>query len=320
MIIRKEFRALTATEWLTFVNALLQLKKEGTYDEFVHMHHALMYPTVHPDEPQDPDYRNPAHRGPGFFPWHREFLLQFEAALMAINPSVALPYWDWTKDSAAPLNSPLWTSGYLGGNGDPTEQYRVQDGPFAYKYGNWDVPPYPDEGLPGPGLKRDFGVLVNSLPTPGDLQRTMAERIYDTPGYDSSPFTLGFRNRAEGWITKKGDPLVTTDGSQMHNRVHLWVGGSMTPMTSPDDPVFWLHHCFIDKIWADWQAQMMLEKPQWAPHYCPRVGGPPGHNLDDVLKPWTHTIKDVLDISSLGYAYAPSQPQVKSPFKSPFLA
>jgi hypothetical protein len=34
----------------------------------------------------------------------------------------------------------------------------------------------------------------------------------------------------------------------------MWVGGSMLPMTSPNDPCFFLHHCFVDKIWADWQA------------------------------------------------------------------
>lgn len=26
-------------------------------------------------------------------------------------------------------------------------------------------------------------------------------------------------------------------------------------MTSPNDPVFWLHHAFLDKIWADWMAR-----------------------------------------------------------------
>ena len=51
----------------------------------------------------------------------------------------------------------------------------------------------------------------------------------------------------------RGDSRVKTVGSQLHNRVHLWVGGNMAPMTSPNDPVFFLHHCFVDKAWADWQ-------------------------------------------------------------------
>ena len=28
----------------------------------------------------------------------------------------------------------------------------------------------------------------------------------------------------------------------------------MLPGTSPNDPCFFLHHCFVDKIWAEWQA------------------------------------------------------------------
>jgi tyrosinase len=77
----------------------------------------------------------------------------------------------------------------------------------------------------------------------------------------------------------------------------------MAPMTSPNDPVFFLHHCFIDKVWADWQAVQLDANPDAAPHYAPVQSGPPGHNLDDQLKPWTRTVRDVLNISSLGYQY-----------------
>ena len=77
----------------------------------------------------------------------------------------------------------------------------------------------------------------------------------------------------------------------------------MTPMTSPNDPVFFLHHCFVDKIWADWQAVQLVQKPEAAPHYAPERDGPPGHNLGDQLKPWVRKVQDVIDISNLGYEY-----------------
>jgi tyrosinase len=191
----------------------------------------------------------------------------------------------------------------MGGDGKEFDEWRVQSGPFAYKNGKWPVPPYPNEELPGPGLKRQFATIVPDLPTEDDVALAMAEIYYDTPNYNRSPFTIGFRNRVEGWITQRGDSRVRTTSSQLHNRVHLWVGGSMTPMTSPDDPVFFLHHCFIDKIWADWQAKQLEENPTGAPHYAPEQDGPPGHNLHDQLKPWTRTIADVLDITKLGYSY-----------------
>ena len=101
----------------------------------------------------------------------------------------------------------------------------------------------------------------------------------------------------------------------------------MEPMTSPNDPIFFLHHCFIDKVWADWQALQREQNPEATPHYAPEQGGPPGHNVDDPLKPWQRTVRQVLDISALGYAYEqpPSQPEflamvARAKLESPFMA
>jgi tyrosinase len=104
--------------------------------------------------------------------------------------------------------------------------------------------------------------------------------------------------------------------------------GSMVPMTSPNDPVFFLHHCFVDKVWSDWQALQIQVNPSAAPHYCPEKEGPPGHNLDDELKPWRVTIRQMLDIATLGYSYEDTesfararsrafQTRPRSPFDAP---
>lgn len=34
---------------------------------------------------------------------------------------------------------------------------------------------------------------------------------------------------------------------------HVWTGGSMASGTSPRDPLFWFHHCNLDRIWSIWQ-------------------------------------------------------------------
>jgi hypothetical protein len=34
------------------------------------------------------------------------------------------------------------------------------------------------------------------------------------------------------------------------NLVHRWVNGNMVSMASPNDPVFWLHHANIDRLWG----------------------------------------------------------------------
>lgn len=40
-----------------------------------------------------------------------------------------------------------------------------------------------------------------------------------------------------------------------HNPVHNLIGGSMSSVTvSPRDPIFWLHHANIDRLWAAWCA------------------------------------------------------------------
>ena len=69
--------------------------------------------------------------------------------------------------------------------------------------------------------------------------------------------------------------------------------------TSPNDPVFWLHHANVDRLWAQWQASYGINT------YLPTSGGPAGHNLNDTLRhlldTWTPAM--VLDISTLGYSY-----------------
>ncbi|MGX0890491.1 tyrosinase [Pseudomonas sp. ADAK2 TE3594] len=325
MRLRKNVRSLSQGEIDALVNGLLELKRNGQYDEYVHWHHHVMVPSIMSWEPNDPEYRNGAHRGPSFLPWHREFLLQVENDLQAIDASITIPYWDWTQDAADPTMAPIWADSFLGGNGVEGDSWRVADGPFALSKGNWPVPKYAEELYPVPGLKRQFGVYANSLPTKDDLTLAMAERLYDTPPYNSGPFTLGFRNRLEGWITQRGDSRVTTPGTQLHNRVHAWVGGSMILMTSPDDPVFFLHHCFVDKVWADWQTATAKKNPDWAPYYAPLRDGPSGHNLDDVLRPWSRKIKDTFAITTLGYEYEqpvqimeaalePTRGAIQSPF------
>lgn len=305
---------MDAAQRKAFTDALLELKKAGRYDEYVHWHHAVMMPTVDATEPATPDYRNGAHRGPSFLPWHREFLLQVEVDLKKINGAIVLPFWNWTLDADLddPHTSPIWLPDLMGGNGVESDNWHVGTGPFAFTSGNWPIPP--QHG--GQALIRRFGFAIPTLPTAGDVALAMAETVYDAPAYNSSPFNLGFRNRLEGWVTQRGDPRVKLPGSQLHNRVHLWVGGSMMPMTSPNDPVFFLHHCFIDKLWADWQLQQDTNwqesgYPGSAPRYNPISGGPQGHNVSDVLKPWTRTIKDVLDISTLGYSYEEAANQVQ---------
>jgi hypothetical protein len=46
---------------------------------------------------------------------------------------------------------------------------------------------------------------------------------------------------------------VVAQIESLHGSVHMFVGGQMTSMGSPYDPIFFLHHAYIDKLWDDWQ-------------------------------------------------------------------
>lgn len=86
----------------------------------------------------------------------------------------------------------------------------------------------------------------------------------------------------------------TLEATPFHNRVHGLVGGTMGSTRSPADPLFWLHHAFIDKLWADWQ-----QTHQGA------AFSPP--SMADVLQPppiMTRTVSQVVSITALGYVYA----------------
>jgi Common central domain of tyrosinase len=279
VVMRQNQSSLDATQKANFVQAVLNMKAAGAYDEFVAVHRD----TVH-IQPDGRDF-NDAHRGPAFFPWHRGFLQGFEWFLGGASgdETMGLPYWDWSVDDFPD---------FLGGNGSGSDG-KVMDGEFAYDRRpegdkrKWTLTVRIPNEEKTPWLKRQFGNLVRTLPTPADVTTALERTPYDVSPWDDNS-TSGFRNRAEGFIPYG-----------MHNRVHAWVGGSMMPVTSPNDPVFFLHHCFIDKLWVDWQDMQTDPKS----YYLPTVGARKGHNLGDAMPPWKGKPSDVLNHRWLGYRY-----------------
>ena len=69
----------------------------------------------------------------------------------------------------------------------------------------------------------------------------------------------------------------------------------MADIDSPHDPVFYLHHCWIDKLWAMWQI---------AHPGAPFVSSGQGFGLNDPLMEWPNrTPASVIDHHALGYSY-----------------
>jgi len=296
--VRRNARTLTAEEWGRFVRAVHAMKdlpslydpSINAYDYYVRLHLGAYY-----------DETMPAHMAAAFLPWHRQLVLMVEQDLRRTEPDVTIPYWDWTVDGGR--DSYLWTDAFMGGEGDPADRWIVKTGPF--RQGMWRLAFIDPASLDQDGtifdLQRHFGVYVSggevqsTMPTADDIAAALAIPVYDVaPWDDMSDSARSFRNNLEGFRRRP-------DGSRLpaenHNRVHNWVGGAMSEGASPNDPVFWLHHSFIDLLWAEWQRRHGAV-------YLPASGARLGQNLRDPL--WMlggATAAMVLDHHALGYRY-----------------
>lgn len=273
--VRKSYVTLTATEITDFQDACIALKAvdpggvDSTllgWDDFVKEHAAFMMN---------------AHGGPAFLAWHREFLLRFEDALRAVNSSqfanVTIPYWDWAVDG--------FPTSVVGGDGAAVTDI-VTTGPFAYSTTNWNVVINP---IAGPELKRNFSPpLPNKIFTPAQINALMALPIFDLAPWSSASANTSFRNVLEGF-----------KGPGFHNAVHGAIGGNMGFVNSSvNDPVFWMHHANVDRLWCQWQDIY----PTYL-HHIPTSGAPMGQNTLDSMPPFGVTPCDATNMVAMNYEY-----------------
>ncbi|WP_068326427.1 tyrosinase family protein [Psychrobacter sp. P2G3] len=315
---RKNLNTLTTAEKAAFINAIKLMKAEeyvyvddindpiyvrtryinitNTYDKYVLDHHIAMYTATPGGWGGNFMNRNGAHRGPSFLPWHREFIRQFELDLARLVPGVTLPYWDWAADAADPMNAAIWANDFMGGNGSGANRV-VQSGPFAYDAADlensWIIINY--FGRNDGGLVRNFGSSTLNLPTQADINEIQQISTYDSGDFNQG--SVGYRGANEGRLPVNGK---TPPPGNTHNLVHEWIAGSMLPGTSPNDPIFFIHHCFVDKLWADWQALHPT---------VPYVPGDTasndlnGHRLSDELVGLGVLVSSTLDHHAMGYSY-----------------
>jgi len=227
------------------------------------------------------DHAHTAYGTPAFLPWNRVFLRRFELALQRIDPAVRVPYWDWTMDARSPADSAVLGDRYFGGNGSG-EGREVRDGSFA----GWTV------AHPSPHRLRrwyDQEGGLSALPGAEDVERTLA----DGAGYDA------FRTAVESTL---GAP------------VQEGIGGDLSALVAPNDPLFWSHRAFLDLLWAERQAR----NPARAHAYD---GTALGRRADaqDVLEPFGVTVASALDLRSeaFGYSYPRWGPGTEQVTKDP---
>ena len=208
------------------------------------------------------------HNNAMFLAYNRQNLRAFEIELQKIDPEVTLPYWDWSRDSQAPELSPIFSAEYLGGNGDPMRGNAVTDGPF--RDAQFFYPqPHP--------LKREFnedGRLGAFYSSEQLNQIIMSSSTYDA-----------LRRGLE----------VAPNGI-----VHVNIGGDMATMYAPNDPIFWLHRAYIDKLWDDWQRL----KPAQANAVNGTLADRRTHMTGTTSIPhYNSRVQDVLSVAGLCYGY-----------------
>ncbi|MGD1897781.1 MAG: tyrosinase family protein [Phormidesmis sp.] len=351
---RKSATVLTSAERTAFVNAVDTLQSThpnnsqlSLYEQFV-VQHILTMGFRQSLGAKGPARGNPAHSYPAFLPWHRQFLLDFEQALQAVDPSVTIPYWDWTDPDALDT---ILQDDFLGPVGMGTfvevagkgrfEGGEVKTSPFS----RWQL----SEALHfdaitlvslGPHLLRFVKIPpFDQYPIP----QSAIDALFRTDNYEV------FNALIEGALV----PAVADNkqdyqlGWALHAFAHSVIGGSQVDWddwdqgiahqldilgtmdsvpSSPYDPIFWLHHANVDRLWAQWQDQ-----GHSGPDFYPAANKPFGHNLTDPMWPWDDGLstpgnygpsttdlrtlyagppvnkvvsaKDVLDFRQLGYTY-----------------
>lgn len=230
-----------------------------------------------------------AHGAPGFLPWHRTYILDLERELQAIDPSVALPYWRF--DQPAPS---LFTPDYLGQPNGNNPVIFSPGHPLLF----WQT-----DGTPGIVRNPQFNT-AGAPPAPLSQASVLALGL---PG----PNFANFR-RMEAPI-----PPSTRDG---HGSAHTSFTGPIRSIGSAArDPLFFLLHCNVDRLWALWQRQNGLFDSATAAAFetpAPPATNRAGHNLADTMWPWNGVTVPPRPPFTVGGTMAPS-PCVARPGNQP---
>ena len=316
MKIRKNARWLTIVERTNFVKAMVTLKAVKVMKKQKTMRLYDFYPLEHrlvrrrysakTGEALPVPERDGGHRGPGFASWHREWLRRFELDLQSIDSSITLPYWDITDHQGT--SDVIFQDDFMGPSGSPPDG-KVLSGFFREFVPESERPswwPNEEDGTPLQGF-----MMMQGLTT---LEETMAQHandpdlaLFNTSGLTRNirpptllPTRSIIRDLLDIDIFFRRGPLrtfsVEWEGLRYHSPGHGVVGGLMSaPPTSPNDPIFFLHHSGVDMIWALWQKGHDQSEPQHLPpqrgpsgEAMTRLG--PGHHLEDPMWPWDGTL------------------------------
>ncbi|KAF7536186.1 hypothetical protein G7054_g4736 [Neopestalotiopsis clavispora] len=150
-----------------------------------------------------------------FLPFHRYYMTAHERLIKdECGYTGRMPYWDELADQGNMSSSEMWSTKYFGGNGRESD-YCVVDGPFANLTLRW---------------------LQDGSVSEHCLTRIHNDSLLSSTSQANIDKCNAIDNYTEAWECWKGGP-------------HSDAGRTL----SPGDPVFYLHHSWLDLNWWKWQ-------------------------------------------------------------------
>jgi tyrosinase len=245
--------------------------------------YALSKLAEHKDDPVTPDNyyyfawihntRRPPceHNSNLFLPWHRALLYFLELALQKVDPprtaNVRIPFYNYTQMPKLPGRYP-----------------GVFERPGTILNKMWTTTGWQKSNRNNTAISSPFF----------SYSEDVAQLIENNPNWTKSNLgTRGSINGFAGGAKPKGGKgaVETPQHDWMHDQ---GIGGLLQQTTTAAfDPIFWSFHAYIDLIFE-----------RWIERYGTRNIEPMGAELNNMPK--KILVKDVLDVTKLGYEYPPA--------------
>ncbi len=254
-----------------------------------------------------------------FLPWHRGYLFHFEAICRELSgdPAFALPFWDWTNAPRVPdvLYDDVLTPTHEIYE-ESFETFRPKFEPAILDMWNGFTPAqHAQLDLRGYASVGDLWGKLESFFAARNEARGLTKDKPELP--DWAKTEVGPERIEAALAPKRFEDFGSTPSDNHHqraiqdtleagphNNIHNAVGygpGFMSELMAPVDPIFWLHHANVDRLWDLWTRRE---------RQAGRTGLP-----DDVAR-WNKepflffaepdaTSERYIETDTLGYPYGP---------------
>ena len=218
-----------------------------------------------------------SHGDMEFFPWHRPYLNYFEKICGELigDPNFAVPYWHW-GDNGGRLPAPFFGGGPL----DVVHWNDVSN----YQSRQWGLV----DTVSSRYARADFG--LRDGPFAGQFSDQSLANVENASTFDT----------------------LSRLTENPHGTAHFFTGGSpslgsafghFSAGLSPLDPVFWLHHANVDRIWANSAIAIATQKAVVSVSGVALTKTYDGMFVDAGGAPASAKLDDAFDLANFDYSY-----------------